>query len=182
LEQLRQHPEDAEAWRRFDALYRPLLASWLRRHAIQDADREDLLQEILAAVVREMPTFEYDPARGRFRSWLRAILANRLRHYWRSRPAEGGYYQAVLDQLEDDHSSLARTWDQEHDRHVLARLLDLVRPEFEESTWQAFRLVTLESREVGAAAEQLRLSPNAVKLAKSRVLRRLRHEAEGLID
>jgi RNA polymerase sigma factor (sigma-70 family) len=134
LQRLREHPGDAEAWRRFDHLYRPLLASWLSRHAIQPADRDDLIQDILAAVVRDMPTFTYDPARGKFRSWLRRILAHRVRHWWRHR-AGREYHDAVLDQLEDERSSLAQAWDREHDQYVLARLLDVVRPDFEETTW-----------------------------------------------
>jgi RNA polymerase sigma-70 factor (ECF subfamily) len=181
LHRLRDQPEDSEAWQRFVLLYDPLLSAWLRRHAIQDADQQDLLQDIFSAVFREMPTFKYDPTKGRFRGWLRAVLVNRVRHFWRSRPGRE-YHDAVLEQLEDERSSLARTWDREHDEHVLARLLEMVRPDFEATTWEAFRRVMLEGRDVVQVAEELALSVNAVRLAKSRVLKRLREEAAGLVD
>lgn len=181
LQRLREHPDDAEAWRRFDQLYRPLLESWLTRHGIQNADRHDLTQEILSAVVREMPAFVYDPSRGKFRAWLRSLLANRVRHFWRSRQGRE-YHDAVLEQLEDERSGLAEAWDREHDEQVLARLLEMVKADFEATTWEAFRRVMLEGKDAAQVAEELGVSANAVRLAKSRVLKRLREEAAGLVD
>src|ERR1043165_772124 len=71
LQRLREHPEDAEAWQRFDSLYRPLLQTWLRRYSIRPQDADDLVQQVLEVVVREMPHFHYDAQKGKFRSWLR---------------------------------------------------------------------------------------------------------------
>jgi RNA polymerase sigma-70 factor (ECF subfamily) len=178
---------DSRAWQRLTALYTPLLHDSLHRYGVPPADADDLVQEVLQAVAREMPRFEYDPARGSFRGWLRTILVNRLRYYRRSRNARpeaggDGFYDRLLDQLTDEGSDLSRFWDREHDQHVVARLLELVRGEFEARTWEAFRLVTLEGLGTREAAENLHLSPNAVRLAKSRILSRLRQEAEGLID
>src|SRR5437763_634975 len=84
LERLRSRP-DAAGWERLVELYRPLLLGWLKRYGVQAQDAEDLSQEVLAAVVRELPGFEYDRQRGSFRGWLRAILVNRLRGFWRKR-------------------------------------------------------------------------------------------------
>ena len=67
-------------------------------------------------------------------------------------------------------------WDREHDQHVAHRLMDLIQPHFEPTTWQAFRGVALEGKKAAAVAEELGLSVNAVLLAKSRVLRRLCNE------
>jgi RNA polymerase sigma-70 factor (ECF subfamily) len=185
LKRLRLHPGDEEAWRRFDALYRPLLEAWLRRQRLQTPDIEDLVQQVLEVVVRELPSFQYDPAKGRFRGWLRTILVHRLRDFWRSqqRPrAAPEFLDHVLRQLEDPTSELSRLWDQEHDRSVVARLLELVQPHFEPTTWLAFRQVLLEGQEVAGVAKNLGLTPNAVRLAKYHVLKRLRQEAAELID
>ena len=83
LNRLREHPGDAQAWRRFDALYRPLLLTWLRRYSIQAQDADDLVQQVFVVVLREMPHFHYNPQEGRFRGWLRGILVNRQRDFWR---------------------------------------------------------------------------------------------------
>jgi len=168
-------------------LYTPWIHGWLRRQGVNSADAEDLVQEVLSVLVRELPQFQHDQRRGAFRCWLRTITVNRLRGFWRSqqtRPVATGDsdMDRRLEELADPESSLSRLWDQEHDQQVLRRLLELVEPEFAPSTWQAFRYVALEGRRPAEAAADLGLSVNAVMLAKSRVLRRLRQEAQGLVD
>ena len=73
-------------------------------------------------------------------------------------------------------------WDREHDQFVLNRLLELIGPEFEPGTWRAFQGVVLEQRKTADVANELAITENAVFLAKSRVLRRLREESKGLLD
>lgn len=133
-----------------------------------------------------MPSFNYDPAKGRFRAWLRAILVNQLRGFWRSgktRPTTGdqSFYESILCQLEDPSSDLSRLWDREHDEHVSQRLLTLIEGDFSPSTWQAFQRVLAGDKPADVAAD-LGISVNAVIQAKSRVLKRLRHEMEGMTD
>lgn len=186
LERLRDR-SDAEAWQRLVELYTPLLTGWLRRHALQAADRDDLVQEVLAAVAREAPQFRHSGRPGAFRHWLRTILANRLREFWRGRrlrPTATGDsdFDAMLDQLADPESGLSRLWDQEHDQHIARRLLALIEPQFAPSTWQAFRRVVLEGARPEVAAAELGLTVNAVFIAKSRVLQRLRQESRDLLD
>src|SRR5262249_30683588 len=122
LNRLRSQP-DAESWRRLVELYTPLIQSWLRRHDVPAADADDLTQDVMAVVVRELPHFVHNQQRGAFRNWLRSITVNRLRTLWRSRqrgrPATGGSdFLNMLDQLEDPQSDLSRLWDQQHDQHV----------------------------------------------------------------
>jgi RNA polymerase sigma-70 factor (ECF subfamily) len=186
LERLRLRP-DAASWRRLVDLYTPLIRAWLRRHALQDPDADDLTQDVLGVLVRELPNFRHDLRRGAFRRWLRTVTVNRLRVFWRAqrgRPLAGNAADLghVLDQLEDPDSGLSRLWDREHDLHVARRLLELLEPEFEPATWRAFRLLVLEGRPTSEVAAELGLSPNAVRIAKSRVLRRFRQEVDGLID
>jgi RNA polymerase sigma-70 factor (ECF subfamily) len=181
LDRLRLQP-DAASWKRFTDLYAPLLGGWLRRQGVQPQDADDLVQEVLGVVVRELPHFEHNQRPGAFRSWLRTILANRLRAFWRKRHGQPAAAGQELEQLEDPEASLSRLWDQEHDRYILGRLLELIEPEFAPATWQAFRRVTLDEQSPAAVARDLGLSVNAVWLAKSRVLRRLRQESRLLLD
>jgi RNA polymerase sigma-70 factor (ECF subfamily) len=185
LERLRLRADPA-SWQRLVALYTPFVAGWLRAQAVQSADVDDLTQEVLGTLVRELPGFRHDLRPGAFRRWLRGIALNRLRAFRRARrplPAGGEpSFERALDRLEDPESDLSRLWDEEHDRHVVRRLLELLEPEFEATTWQAFRLVVLEGRPAREAADALGLSPNAVRIAKSRVLARFRDEIDGLID
>src|SRR5262245_50505785 len=117
LERLRTQP-DEESWQRLVALYAPWLEGWLRRHGLQSSDVEDLVQDVLAVVVREVGRFQHNQQPGAFRRWLRTILIHRLRDFWRAgqrRPAATGdsNLAQVLDELEDPRSGLSRLWDEE---------------------------------------------------------------------
>jgi RNA polymerase sigma-70 factor (ECF subfamily) len=179
--------EEPQAWERLAAIYAPLLADWLRRLGVQENDADDLTQEVLVVVLRELPTFEHNRRPGAFRRWLRMILVHRVRDFWKRRrhvPTATGAtsFHQQLDQLEDDASPASRHWDQSHDEHVMQQLLEAVRPNFAPQTWQAFHLQVMEGRRADAVARDLGLSLSSVYVAKSRVLAALRREAEGLID
>lgn len=76
---------DSQAWERFAEIYAPLLRRWLRAYDVQEADADDLVQDVLAVVARELPAFRSSPQPGAFRCWLRTVLVHRLRNFWRSR-------------------------------------------------------------------------------------------------
>jgi RNA polymerase sigma-70 factor (ECF subfamily) len=170
----------AGAWDRLVALYTPLLHAWLTAAGLQPADRDDLTQRVLAILIERLPAFEHNGRPGAFRAWLRSVTVNLLREHWRNRPAAGS--ESVLAQLADPDGGLSRLWEEQHDHHVLHSLMVLVRPEFTRPTWRAFLRVALDGVPAQIAAEELGLSVNAVLIAKSRVLARLRQEARGLVD
>lgn len=186
LEILRDRPDETN-WRRLVELYSPLISHWLRRHSLPVGELDDLVQEVLLVVVRRLPEFQRQPHSGAFRGWLRSITVNCLRDFWRAnrvrpQPTGNSDFQAVLDQLADPMSGLSREWDVEHDRIVTRRLLESLRPSFQENTWRAFAGVTLEGRSPDEVAAELEMTVNAVFIAKSRVLARLRQEAKDLLD
>ncbi len=186
LERLCHQPDD-ESWRRFVELYAPLIRGWLRRYAVKAEDAEDLAQEVLAVVVRELPNFRHNQNHGAFRNWLRVVSVNQLRALWRSRRGQalaGGdsKVEQMLDQLADPASSLSQLWNQQHDQHIANRLMKMIEPQFEAKTWLAFRRVAIDGQKAAAVAIELDMSINAVLLAKSRILGRLRQEMRGLTD
>jgi RNA polymerase sigma-70 factor (ECF subfamily) len=175
------------AWKDLTDLYRPLILGWLGRHGVPPTDLEDLTQDVLLSVVKHLPTFEHSGRLGAFRSWLRTIVCSRMTDYWRgagvSAHASGGSgATAALEQIADPDSGLNRQWDEEHDRYVLGCLLDLVDEEFEPPTLRAFRRLALDGASGAEVARELGLSVAAAYVAKSRVLRRIRQVAEGLVD
>jgi RNA polymerase sigma-70 factor (ECF subfamily) len=184
---LRAQAGQENAWKDLMNLYRPLIRGWLNRQGVPTRDLEDLGQEILLCVVKYLPTFQHSGHTGAFRSWLRTIVCSRTTDYWRAADpgtqGDGGSSAvAALLQIEDPDSELNRLWDEEHDRYLLDCLLDLVEEEFEPSTLQAFRRVALDGAAGAVVAGELGMSVAAVYGAKSRVLARIRQEAEGLID
>lgn len=186
LERLRADPASPE-WNRLVEIYTPLVRGWLKRHRMVLADSDDLVQDVLTVVVRRLPEFEHNQRVGAFRNWLRTITANCLRDFWRSRknrPAGTGdsEFNAFLQELEDPNSGLSQAWNEEHDLHVTRQLLEMLRPSFEEKTWQAFQRFALDDLPAAEVAAELGITTNAVFIAKSRVLSRLRQEAQGLMD
>ena len=185
LERLRD-ARDADAWGRLNDLYAPLIRMWAERLGVRGADADDLVQEVLAVVVRRFPEFVHPERPGAFRGWLRAIAANCARTAWRDRKftpkAPGGSdFGSYLARLEDPADDLAREWDREHDIHVTRRMLDRIKNDFEEQTWNLFRGFVLEDQTAEQVAAACGTTPNAVYIAKSRVLARLREEAGALL-
>jgi RNA polymerase sigma-70 factor, ECF subfamily len=175
--------QNQDSWNLLIDIYRPFLLGILRAHGTPTQDIDDLIQDVLVVLVRELPQFKHSGRPGAFRAWLRSVAANRLRGYWRSRgKAIPTDMATIADQLDDPDSGLSRLWDQKHHTHVLARLLELSEGKFEPSTAQAFRRVALEGASPQEVAAELNLSVPAVYIAKSRVLRYLRDVGEQLID
>jgi RNA polymerase sigma-70 factor, ECF subfamily len=184
---LRAQAGQADGWNDLTDLYCPLIIAWLKRQGVPAVDVEDLSQDILLRVVKHLPTFEHSGHRGAFRSWLRTIVCNRTTDYWRTTGAStqvggGSDATAALEQIADPDSDLNRQWDEEHDHYVLRCLLAAVEEEFEPATLCAFRRLALDGVAGALVAEELGMSLAAVYRAKSRVLQRIRQDAEGLID
>src|SRR6266852_2326662 len=140
-------------------LYTPLVYHWCARGGVGGEDAQDVSQEVFRAAATSMDHFRRERAGDTFRGWLRGITRNVLREHYRRR---GRQPQAAGDT--DAPSEI-------HGLH--RRALDLIRKEFEERTWRAFWQTAIEGRcPVDVAVEQ-GVSPAAIRMAKSRVLRRL---------
>ncbi|MCA9062518.1 MAG: sigma-70 family RNA polymerase sigma factor [Planctomycetaceae bacterium] len=185
LERLCSSPDELD-WKRLIEVYTPLVRSWIRRYSSSQRDADDVVQETLTVVIRKLPQFERQRT-GSFRAWLRSITVNCLRDSWRAsrfqaRAPGGSDFHQVLEQMSDPESELSQLWDREHDDHVLRTLLDQIRPSLNEETWQAFYRITVLNESPTDVARELNITVNAVYIAKSRVMGRLRTEARGLIE
>lgn len=164
---------DGVEWERLSEIYAPLLARWAARAGVPASDRDDLVQEVLLVVIRRVAEFEHRGP-GAFRAWLRSILANKLRKYFeKQRNTTPGF---DLDSLADGNSVLGRQLDAEHDAFVVLRVMSLIEHDFEPRTWAAFRRIVLAGEPAADVARDLNMSLNAVVLARSRVMKRMRQE------
>jgi RNA polymerase sigma-70 factor (ECF subfamily) len=179
LNRLRQQ-NDPEAWERFVRLYTPLLLGWTRRQGFQEADAHDLVQEVLLKLVRELPTYQRGDGQS-FRGWLVRVTANQCADFRRRKATRVLPGADGLSRVSDD-SSIRELEEAEYRRLLARRGLDLVRPDFSATTWDAFVGLMLEGRHAAEVAAALKLSVNAVYLARNRVLTRLRQELAGLLE
>src|SRR4051812_14446105 len=163
---LRAGAGDGVAWERLVGLYQPMIRAWLLRPLVHAQEADDLTQDVLAVVVRQLARFSHGGRPGSFRGWLRTITVNRAREFWRAGRcrvrAEGGDFGEVLDQLADPDSPLTAAWDREHDAHVLRRVVGLLESEFEQVTVSAFRRLVFDARPAADVAAELGMSLAAV--------------------
>lgn len=175
LERLKR-PNQPEAWARFVDLYTPLLYYWARRVGLRAPEAGDLVQDVFVVLLQKLPEFTYDP-RKQFRSWLRTVTLNKWRESQRRRQP----HAAPLSELAapPDMDGFEET---EYRHRLVGRALELMQEDFQPATWKACWDYVVVGRPVGEVARALGLTVNAVYLAKSRVLRRLRQELDGMLD
>jgi RNA polymerase sigma factor (sigma-70 family) len=178
-------PGDPAAWARFVELYGSRIRGWCRRWGLQEADSDDVTQEVLLRLARTLRTFRYDPSRS-FRGWLKTVTRNALADFLeeRKRACRGSGDDAVWDQLQGVQARddlIAHLQDQ-FDAEVVAMACARARARVEPQTWEAFRLTAYEGLSGEDAAARLGMSRATVFKARSRVMEFLREEIKRLDD
>jgi RNA polymerase sigma-70 factor (ECF subfamily) len=170
-----------EAWQRLVRLYSPVIYRWCRRSGVSAEDSADVLQEVLAAVIRHLPGFRRDRPEDSFGGWLATITRNKIRDHYRRRHGRGEARGGSTAQRQLSEIPSPPEPSEEHIRPdaesaacLSRRVLEMIRAEFEACTWEAFWRVTVQGQPPAHVAEDLKMSAAAVYMAKSRVLRRLR--------
>lgn len=181
----RVRAHDAKAWERLVELYAPYVLVECRRARLEPADLADVFQEVFQAAFTRIATFEHRTQRDTFRGWLRVIARRKVADHFRRlerepRGAGGTEIQIRLGRLRapeppEEASAGACPADPAGAR-LLRDALAGIRSEFQNRTWQAFLGTALDGRSPGDVGEELGMSPGAVRVAKSRVLSRLRAE------
>ncbi|HWE36242.1 MAG TPA: sigma-70 family RNA polymerase sigma factor [Isosphaeraceae bacterium] len=180
-------PRDEPAWDEFVAIYTPLVYRVARRRGLQDADANDLVQDVLRAVAGAIGRWDPDPERGSFRAWLFHIARNLTVNFLtrQANHPRGTGDSAVREALEDrpapagPESALV---DAEYRRQRLAWAAERVRGEFGDLTWRAFWQAGVEGKPAREVAEALGLTVGTVYQYKSRVVARLRRELQAAED
>jgi RNA polymerase sigma-70 factor (ECF subfamily) len=173
-----------EAWAVFQARYRGAILGWCLRRGLSPDGAEDLAQDVLLKLFQQLPQYKHDPARGRFRGWLKAVVNNALTDYWRrqrrrfERGAVGG--TAFLERLGDlagpEPAGELSAVIEGHARTTAAEVLDRVRAKVKETTWQAFYQTLVEQRPAAEVAAALGLSVASVYKASYRVKQMVQQE------
>jgi RNA polymerase sigma-70 factor (ECF subfamily) len=171
-------PQDHEAWVEFVGLYEPVIYRTIRRNGLQDADAREVMQELFLAVSRSIDRWDPEKERGSFRGWLRRVarnlVINWLKHRQRRAVATGGSdLQAMLEMLPMDGPESAE-FDREVRRALFHRAAERVRGEVHSATWQAFWETAVVGASATDASKKLGMPVGAIRVAKCRVLARLR--------
>jgi RNA polymerase sigma-70 factor (ECF subfamily) len=179
LTKLRQDPSDQAGWDEFVERYGQHIYRWCRRWKLQDADAEDVTQDILVKLTRKLPAFAYDPSRS-FRGWLKTVA----HHTWRNfddsrRHARGAAGDSRAQELMltlEAREDLAQRLEEAFDLELLEAAKVRVRLRVAPHTWEAFRLAALEGLPVTEVAARVHLQVAMVYVAKSKVQKMLQEE------
>lgn len=174
----RLRAQDRDGWSRLAKLYGPLVYRWSRRRGLSSEDAADVVQEVFRAVAGSIQDFQAGPT-GSFRGWLWTITRNKIldRHRRNQRQPEAvGGTDALQRLLQIPESLDESEAGSNSNGNLVRRALALIRPDFTDASWQAFWRVVMEDQSAADVARNLGISVNAVYIAKSRVLHRLRKE------
>ena len=177
-------PANREAWDQFALIYRPVIYRLARHRGLQDADAQDLAQQVLMAVASAIGSYEKSNESVRFRHWLRRVARNAIVNALSRQPhdrAAGGssVQELLLEQPSVDEESNAEI-ELEYRRELYLRAASRVRGDVDPETWQAFELTVIEGRSINAAAVQLDKPVGTIYAARSRIMRRLREAVREL--
>jgi RNA polymerase sigma factor (sigma-70 family) len=174
---------DERAWSEFMEIYGPLVYRLAKRRGLQEADAQDLAQEVFRAVARAIERYDPDPARGSFRGWLCRIANNLIinclsaqRRHPRGTGDTG--MQRMMEDRPDTSGADSALFEVEYRRRLLTWAAERVRGAFSHLTWEAFWQTAVEGRPPREVAEALGVSIGTVYQYKSRVVIRIRREIE----
>jgi RNA polymerase sigma-70 factor (ECF subfamily) len=184
---MRLKAKDAAAWDRLVMLYAPLVYYWCRKMDLPDQDAADVFQDVFGAVAANIDSFRKELPGDTLRGWLRIITQNKVYDHFRRQgrePQAAGGTEANLRlaQLPAIDDRVADEGEKHVHQQIIHRALELIRAEFTTRTWQAFWRIVVDGQQTSDVAQELSMQPGAVRVAKSRVLRRLRQELGELLD
>ena len=164
-------PDAHGAWHEFHARYRQLIHGFARRRGLSEADCEDVVQTVLAALVRAMPRFRYEPRRGRFRGYLKTAVLHEIHRIDRRERGRTGLRE---DEEAMDHRRIDDEWETQWRDHHVARALRRIDHEFSEANVAAFRHHALAGQPAETTARLLGISVHQVYKAKTRITSRMK--------
>jgi RNA polymerase sigma factor (sigma-70 family) len=182
LERLRQDPTDHEAWSEFIRRYRARIHGWCVGRGLQEADAEDVTQNVFLKLTEKMRDFRYDPTRS-FRAWLHVVTRNAAADFLDGLRLQADTLDVHLAGLTTNVEArihLARRLEEAFDHEVLETAMGRVRARVKPKTWEAFRLTALEGKSAPEAGEVLSVPVAHIFVAKNRVQKMLEEEIRNL--
>lgn len=172
LDHMQQHQETG-VWQIFSNHFFPVICSMAQQKGLKQSDAEDVAQQVLFTFVQSMRTGKYDRTKGRLSSFLFGIAQRTILNHQKKTCSRQLKHNALLHEQPQEYDSQL-TWETQWQKLLLIQGLERIKHTFEPKVFQAFELYCLQEKPVQEVADTLNITPNAVYIAKSRVLNRLR--------
>jgi RNA polymerase sigma-70 factor (ECF subfamily) len=182
--------QENAAWNRLVKLYTPLVYHWCQKQNLKTDDIPDVIQEVFKSVSEHIDRFRKDRPKDTFRGWLRVITRNKAMDHFRRAGKQAAHGEGGTEALNrlaeipapEAQSETEQGEDAEAKAILFRQALELIKTDFREPTWQAFWRVVVDGRTPTDVADEMGMSAGAVRVAKCRVLQRLRSEMGDLLD
>ena len=170
--------DNEAAWKTFTDHFYPVIFGFAQKMGLSPADAEDVAQETIIQFLRLYRQDKFQREKGHLSHWMFGVARNVIRDFIKKKPKES----AVQEHTEQtsfwanvpDEKAILQTWQTQWQREILTRCLIRVRKEVDEKTFQAFEMYAIAQQPIKTVCEQLGMTPNAVYIAKNRVLSKMR--------
>ena len=166
------------AWAEFRTRYAPVIAAFAKRFGVTSHDADDVVQDVILGFYAKSPTFVYEPARGRFRAYLKACTIHALQ----KRAGAARTKKTVpLGELDPAAPEGERAWEELWSQQLLRRALEQTRTQYNDrDTFRAFMLTAIDGKSPADAAAQLGMTLASVYKARARVTEAVRARLDVL--
>ncbi len=171
------------AWSEFVDRYGELIRGFCRNRGVVGPDCDDIVQDVLLSLAKAMPGFKYDPAKGKFRSYLKTVTLHAIFR----KSGQKGSAQALSEVDALTHAAASdeavdATWEQEWRRYHLRRAMQTIDAEFSSRDRAAFTRYAVAGEDGAVVAKDLGISMDALYQIKTRVTRRLAQVIEQQVQ
>jgi RNA polymerase sigma-70 factor (ECF subfamily) len=188
LEDLKDSNE-ALVWNTFRDHFYPVIVNFARSLGLSSTYAEDAAQEAMLTFLKAFRDGRYNREKGRLGSWVFGVARRVILNFRKRLPreysvADNSTGTSFWDMIEDE-GAVKHTWETEWRRMALEKCLQQARREFDSKVFRAFELYAISEKSVAEVGQTLGMSQNAIYIAKSRVLSRLRQllmEFEGVSE
>ena len=177
-----RNPADRESWGEFVNIYEPLLIRYVRKKGVNEHDAQDVVQGIFISLLRQLPKFELNRGKGRFRTWLWQVTHNAVIDWARARKRRQNLQDEVRHNWDEAAEVPDSDWDQELQKRVLEYATGKIRLQTNPQTWACFEKYLLAGRTGAEVAAELNLPVNTVYVYAARVMARVREQCEAYLE
>ena len=170
--------DDQDSWKDFFDTYWKLLFNTALKAGLDDAEAQEVVQDTVICVCKEMADFAHNSRKGSFKKWLLTLTRHRIIDQLRKRkpvfrpperPRDETRQTATLDRIPDPVPSLDRIWDEEWRQNLMETALERVKRQVDPKHYQIFDLYVLRQWRISKISKALQVSPARIYLAKHRV-------------
>ncbi len=172
---------DGASWIEFLGIYQPVVFRMARRRQLQDADVQDVMQQVFLSIARTIEGWEPGEGQPPFRAWLTTVARNAITKALARRPRDRATgTTSVADLLENQPEEEAAASDIliEARREIIRWATEQIRPEFIEEIWQLFQLTAIDGVPIADVAKTSGRSAGSIYVARFRVIARLKEKIQ----